>query len=150
MIKKNMTNILHYSDGGSVWKKDRTILKEIFEKLRFVKYKNMLKLLVKKKSSAEYLKYSFIDNSILLKTRTIEKNGFHEVWRQENNKHSIQILCFNETTGEFRAFDRFHWMNEPIYDDFTCGTYYKEDLWTPINLHYTEKWLKEHLICSTN
>lgn len=30
------------------------------------------------------------------------------------------------------------------------GDNYKEGLWTPIKLHYTEKWLKEHLIDSIN
>ena len=102
------------------------------------------------KESNKYLKYSFIDNSILLKMKTIEKNGFHEVWRQQNGEHSIQIVCFNEQTGEFKAFDRFHWMDEPVYDGFTVGSYWEEDLWTPIQLHYTEKWLKEHLLSSIN
>lgn len=101
--------------------------------------------------SNKYLKYSFIDNSILLKTKTIERNGFHEVWRQQNDEHSIQILCFNNETGEFQAFDRFHWMHEPYSIPFV-GEYdvYDEDLWTPIKLHYTEKWLKEHLLSCTN
>lgn len=84
----------------------------------------------------KYLKYSFLDNSILLKTKNIEKNGFHEVWRQQNEENSIQILCFNEKTGEFAAFDRFHW--KISYGD--------EDLWTPIKLHFTEKWLRKHLL----
>lgn len=95
-----------------------------------------------------YLKYSFIDNGILLKMEVIEKNGFHEVYRQQYDEygaHSIQILCFNEETGEFQAFDRFHWMDEPYFHPF-CGPNgnYKEDLWTPIKFHYTEKWLKEY------
>ena len=113
----------------------------------------------------EYLEYSFVDNAILLKIEKIEKNGFYEVWRQQNKEHSIQILCFNEETGEFRAFDRFHWMGEPRvvhnlpawYKDengncIHCdslesdGVYYNEDLWTPIQLHFTGKWLKEHLV----
>lgn len=102
------------------------------------------------KDTDDYLKYSFIDNSILLKANTIKKNGFYEIWRQQNDEHSIQILCFNEQTGEFQAFDRFHWMNEPISNKFTGGDYWKEDLWTPIKLHYTEKWLKEHLVNSKN
>ena len=103
------------------------------------------------KDTDEYLKYSFIDNGILLKTNTIKKNGFHEVWRQQNDEHSIQILCFNNETGEFQAFDRFHRMHEP-YDIPFVGEYgvYDEDLWTPIKLHYTEKWLKEHLVNSKN
>lgn len=103
------------------------------------------------------LSYSFIDNSILLSTETIQKNGFHEIWRQEGKGHSIQILCFNNETGEFQAFDRFHWMDEPIvvmhehYPDRIIdygspeGTYYKKDLWTPIKLHYTTEWLNEHV-----
>lgn len=112
-----------------------------------------------KKSDAkkEPLSYSFIDNSILLSTETIQKNGFHEIWRQENNEHSIQILCYNNDTREFQAFDRFHWMDEPIVvrhihkpnviaeNPTPEGTYYKEDLWTPIKLHFTTEWLKEHM-----
>lgn len=57
--------------------------------------------------SDKYLKYSFIDNSILLRTSVIEKKGFREIWRQQNDENSVQILCFNEKTGEFQAFDRF-------------------------------------------
>lgn len=110
----------------------------------------IIRHLVEDEETHQFLKYSFIDNGILLKTNTIKKNGFHEVWRQQNSEHYIQILCFNEQTGEFQAFDRFHWMNEPVYDGFTGGEYYEEDLWTPIKLHYTEKWLKEHLIDSIN
>lgn len=116
-----------------------------------------------------FLKYSFINNSILLTTKTIEKNGFYEVWRQESNEHSIQILCFNPDTEEFQAFDRFHWMDEPrivqnppawYYDEkgnlVHCesfeedGVYYNEDLWTPIKLHYTVAWLKEYMISLVN
>lgn len=112
----------------------------------------------------ELLKYTFLDNSILLTTDTINKNGFVEVWRQENAEHSIQILCFNEKTEEFRAFDRYHWMDEPrvvvnpptyFIDENGCpwhsenlepdGVYYKEDLWTPIKLHYTAEWLRDSI-----
>lgn len=118
-----------------------------------------------KKDNDEYLKYSFINNSILLTTEKIIRNGFYEVWRQENIKsHSIQILCFNPETNEFQAFDRFHWSDEPrivanypyykegIAVDFLepSGVYYKRDLWTPIKLHYTLDWLKEHLVSSLN
>lgn len=111
------------------------------------------------------LKYSFINNAILLTMNTIERNGFYEVWRQQNDEHSIQILCFNEEKQEFQAFDRFHWMDEPrivsnppsdFVDEKGCtvhcdsleadGTYYNEDLWTPIKLHYTIPWLKQHMI----
>ena len=113
----------------------------------------------------ELLSYSFIDNSILLSAETIQKNGFYEIWRQENDEHSIQILCFNNETKQFQAFDRFHWMDEP-YDTTnyfsSCvfdkngnvikepwiepeGTYWKKDLWTPIELNYTTEWLKEHV-----
>lgn len=113
--------------------------------LLYVCYRLFKKNFLNKKETNEYLKYSFIDNSILLKKNKIEKNGFCEVWRQQNDEYSIQILCFNEKTGEFQAFDRFHWMNEPIYDGFTCGDDYKEDLWTPIKLHYTTEWLKMQL-----
>ena len=93
------------------------------------------------------LKYSFIDNSILLSMETIEKNGFREIFRQQDNKsHCIQILCFNENTYEFKAFDRFKWMDEPFYEKGGCfsaeGWHYKKDLWTPILLHYTTDWLK--------
>ena len=102
------------------------------------------------KNTNEYLKYSFVDNGILLKTSKIKKDGFYEIWRQQNDEHSIQILCFNERTGDFQAFDRFYWMNEPIYNRFTGVDDWEEDLWTPIKLHYTEKWLKEHLISNIN
>lgn len=116
------------------------------------------------KKAKHHLLYSFIDNSILLSTEKIMKNGFCEVWRQESDEHSIQILCFNPETEEFQAFDRFHWMNEPripntpdwlnengclvFCDSLTDldGTYWEEDLWTPIKLHFTEEWLKEHII----
>lgn len=101
-----------------------------------------------KKKTYQFLKYSFIDNGILLKMNTIEENGFHEVWRQQSSKYSIQILCFNEKTGEFQAFDRFHWMQKSVYNGFSGRNDYKEDLWTPIKLRYTEQWLKEHLINS--
>lgn len=105
----------------------------------------------------ELLSYSFVDNSILLSLETIQKNGFYEIWRQENDEHSVQILCFNKDTGEFQAFDRFHWMDEPIVvshihepnviaeNPIPEGTYYKKDLWTPIKLHFTTEWLKEHM-----
>lgn len=95
----------------------------------------------KEKISEKYLKYSFIDNAILLKTEAIEKNGFREVWRQQN-KSSIQILCYNERTEEFKAFDRFQWMDEKMW----YGVSFNEDLWTPIKLHFAEQWLKEHMI----
>lgn len=120
------------------------------------------KLLCRKKSNNSYLKYSFIDNAILLRMEVVEKNGFHEVWRQENKNHSVQILCFNEETGEFKAFDRYQWMTElrgeysigdMFLDESTC---FKEeyhdtpiDLWTPIQLHFTEEWLRKHLISTT-
>lgn len=105
----------------------------------------------------ELLTYSFTDNSILLSTETIQKNGFYEIYRQANKEHSVQILCFNNETGEFQAFDRFHWMDEPYVVNrnhdtnllgqgwLPNGTYYKEDLWTPIKLHFTAEWIKEHL-----
>jgi len=95
------------------------------------------------------LKYSYINNSILLSTETIEKNGFKEIYRQVNDDtYSIQILCFNEETREFKAFDRFHWMDEPYYSEGGSwgeirGVHYKKDLWTPIALHYTSEWLKK-------
>lgn len=96
--------------------------------------------------SDKYLKYSFIDNSILLRTSVIEKKGFREIWRQQNDENSVQILCFNEKTGEFQAFDRFHWMIENMDEGFIVGWFSKDHLWTPIKLHFTEKWLREHLI----
>ena len=111
----------------------------------------------KNATKKELISYSFIDNSILLSTETIQKNGFYEIWRQENKEHSVQILCFNNETGEFQAFDRFHWMEEPYVVKLNTdpnvlgegwipeGTYYKEDLWTPIKLHYTTEWLKKNI-----
>ena len=113
--------------------------------LLYVCYRLFKKIFLNKKETNKYLKYSFIDNSILLKKNKIEKNGFCEVWRQQNDEYSIQILCFNEKTVEFQAFDRFHWMNESIYNGFICGDDYEEDLWTPIKLHYTTEWLKMQL-----
>lgn len=116
-------------------------------------------MLLKRKSRAEgqLLKYSFINNSILLTIETIQRNGFFEIWRQENSEHSIQILCFNPETGEFQAFDRYYWMDEPYYSDGTgcfslpSGYYYKKDLWTPIKLHFTLEWLKrETKLCIRN
>lgn len=116
------------------------------------------KVRIKKNAAKnELLSYSFIDNSILLSTETIQKNGFQEIWRQENKEHSIQILCFNEETKQFQAFDRFHWMDEPyevkhihgpnvIAENWIPeGTYYKEDLWTPIELHFTMEWLNKYV-----
>lgn len=95
------------------------------------------------------LSYSFIDNSILLSTDTISKNGFVEVWRQtstKNNSIRIQILCYNEATFEFQAFDRFHWSDEPIAIPMIgIDSVYKEDLWTPIKLHFSIEWIKRHL-----
>ena len=103
------------------------------------------------------LSYTFTNNAILLSTETIQKNGFREVWRQENEENSIQILCFNDETKEFQAFDRFHWMGEPYHTSFPKGaiidgdikdpdSYYGKDLWTPIDLHFTLDWLKTHLV----
>lgn len=95
----------------------------------------------------EYIKYTFIDNAILLSTDTIKKNGFVEVWRQKNKENnSIQILCYNDVTFEFQAFDRFHWSDEPISIPMMgIDVAYKTDLWTPIQLHYSIEWLKRHL-----
>ncbi len=101
-------------------------------------------MMFRTKTKKEYLKYSFIDNSILLTTETINRNGFYEIWRQENDQHSIQILCYNPEKEEFQAFDRFHRMNDPIYDGFTGGYFYEPELWTPIKLHYTLEWLLGH------
>lgn len=67
-----------------------------------------------KKKRIEPLRYTFIDNSILLTTKTIERNGFREIWRQTNSEYSIQILCFNPDINEFKAFDRYHWLDEPF------------------------------------
>ena len=36
----------------------------------------------------KYVKYSFIDNGILLTTDEIKKDGFREIWRQQSNDHS--------------------------------------------------------------
>lgn len=57
---------------------------------------------IKRKPKPEFLKYSFINNSILLRMDTIIKNGYKEVWRQSYRKDygygedSVQILCYNE------------------------------------------------------
>lgn len=143
----------------------------IFEQILFVEIVNekgekmLLKRKKKENKRKELLKFSFINNSILLKTETIERNGFKEIYRQVNEEtHSIQILCFNSETEEFQAFDRFKWMNEPrivikppswyemegikIHCDIveSNGIYYNEDLWTPIKLHYTIEWLENHII----
>lgn len=53
----------------------------------------------------KYVKYSFIDNGILLTTDEIKKDGFREIWRQQSNDHSIQILCHNENLNKFQAYD---------------------------------------------
>jgi len=100
----------------------------------------------KKGKDKEYLKYSFTNNSILLKTETINNNGFYEVWRQENDEHSIQILCFNPETEKFQAFDKFHRMEESHKIIWEGCEYVREEdeLWTPIELHFTLSWLKEH------
>ena len=97
---------------------------------------------------ATYEGLSGTNNSILLATKTIERNGFHEIWRQTNSEHSIQILCFNPDTNEFRAFDRYHWMDEPFDVSYGLpeGTYYKKDLWTPIKLHFTAEWVEKHIV----
>lgn len=112
------------------------------------------------------LSYSFINTSILLSTETIQKNGFREVWRQENEENSMQILCFNDETKQFQAFDRFHWMNEPHDVENLFSSYVSDgkgnvivepwiepegirrgkDLWTPIDLHFTLDWLTKHLV----
>lgn len=100
------------------------------------------------KKKNRFLKYSFIDNSILLKTETINKKGFYEVWRQtksDGDTYSVQILCYNPTTFEFQAFDRFHWSDEPVFIGNGIGWSNKEDLWTPIKLHFTLEWLQEQL-----
>lgn len=91
--------------------------------------------------------FSYINNSILLSTETITKNGFNEIWRQEDKKtHSIQILVYNEKTFEFKAFDRFHWSDEPIdIPIMGLNHCYKRDLWTPIVLHFTNEWWKKRL-----
>lgn len=94
------------------------------------------------------LKYSFTNNSILLTMDTINKNGFFEIWRQENEEKSIQILCFNEQSKEFQAFDKFHRMEEST-ELVWEGVPYKfdeEELWTPIEFHYTLEWFQAHNI----
>lgn len=108
-------------------------------------------ILINGDKTEEYLNFSFINNSILLKTETIEKNGFHEVWRQvksDGESYSVQILCYNPETFEFQAFDRFqHLLKKEPYDcSFSGHTgIYQEDLWTPIKLHYTMEWFEKHL-----
>lgn len=81
----------------------------------------------------------------MLKTETINKNGFYEVWRQEKESYSIQILCYNPTTFEFQAFERFHWCSESVFVGGGIGWVNKDDLWTPIKLHFSLEWLQEHL-----
>lgn len=41
---------------------------------------------IKRKLKPEFLKYSFINNSILLRMDTIIENGYKEVWRQSYRK----------------------------------------------------------------
>lgn len=98
----------------------------------------------------DVIKYSFVDNGILLTTDEIKKDGFREIWRQQSNDHSIQILCYNENLNEFQAYDRFCWMNEPVYNAITEEYQYKEDLWTPIILHYSDCYEKPYIFQTTN
>ena len=106
-----------------------------------------------KQLNKRLLKFSYIDNSILLKTEKITANGFHEIWRQRDEATgSTQILCYNSETEEFQAFDRYQWMEEiyPYDGRFTLPgpnirvntEGHKESLWTPIKLHCTFEWLK--------
>lgn len=98
----------------------------------------------------KYVKYSFIDNGILLTTDEIKKEGFREIWRQQSNDHSIQILCHNENLNKFQAYDRFRWMNEPVYNAIIGEYQYKKDLWTPIILHYSDCNEKPYIFQTTN
>lgn len=101
-------------------------------KLRKIFSKSLMK-------RCEYIPFSYIDNALFLKMETINKNGFHEVWRQSKGIYSIQILCFNEDTGEFLGFDRFQWSGET---DCSSGISCYDDLWTPIKLHFTTDIIK--------
>lgn len=98
----------------------------------------------------KYVKYSFIDNGILLTTDEIKKDGFREIWRQQSNDHSIQILCHNENLNKFQAYDRFRWMNEPVYNAIIGEYQYKKDLWTPIILHCSDCNEKPYIFQTTN
>lgn len=73
----------------------------------------------------KHVEYSFVDNGILLTTDEIKKDGFREIWRQQSNNHSIQILCYKEYQ-------------------------YKEDLWTPIILHYSDCYEKPYIFQTMN
>ena len=90
----------------------------------------------------KYFTYAFINNSLLLTMKNIEKHGFKEIYRQENEEHSIQIICYNSETCEFKAFDRFHHSDEPYVDEFIT---YKDDLWTPIKVNLSPEWFMKHL-----
>ena len=99
------------------------------------------------------LNYVFINNNILLTTETIENNGYSIVWSQQKGVNK-QILTFNEKTQEFKAFDKYIYMDEKAsylvctemyWDDYEaqeckgryiCSDYLSslkgKDLWTPI------------------
>ena len=104
---------------------------------------------IKRKHKPEFLKYSFINNSILLRMDTIIENGYKEVWRQSYRKDygygedSVQILCYNEKKEEFQAFDRYQRPGEG--DPYSPLPRLGYDLWTPIKLHYTLEWLRDNL-----
>lgn len=108
------------------------------------------------RTEKELLRYTCIDNAILLTNKTIEAKGFHEVWRQrDRTTGATQILCYNPELHTFQAYDRFLWAEElyPYTEGLTqpkpnCmidgGAKRHEELWTPIQLHFTLEWLRAH------
>lgn len=112
-----------------------------------------------KKEIAKKLSFSFVDNSILLTLETINKNGYDIIWEQEEENRK-QILCFNESENDFKAFDRYQWSDENNalkkeisdikYPDCEVGVMKEPsiemkatELWTPIKLRITNEWLKD-------
>lgn len=115
----------------------------------------------KKNDNIENLKFSFIDNSILLTLNTIHKNGYKVIWEQIS-KESKQIHCFNEHENDFKAFDKYIWSDEnnAVKKEVFSIRYPMEEigvvqgpviemkateLWTPIELKFTNEWLKENI-----
>ena len=110
-----------------------------------------------KNKSSKNLTFSFIDNSVLLTMETINKNGYIIIWEQVDNNNK-QILCFNESENDFKAFDRYKWSDENNaqkkeifnikYPDCEIGIIKEPsiemkatELWTPIKFHITKNWL---------
>lgn len=90
---------------------------------------------------------------------TINKNGYEVIWEQSSGKNK-QIICFNEESNSFQAFDRYAWSDEnnalkregtgnelPLNGfDFDVNWETKAvDLWTPIKMIFTKEWLTDVL-----